>query len=193
MQKTITNLTKAFIGESMARNRYAIYAKIAQKEGFEQIAGIFEETAEQEREHAKWLFRLINDLKKGDADLEEIIVEASAPTTQGDTLTNLKAAAAGENYEYTTMYPKFAKIAEEEGLPEIAQRLRAIAKAETHHEERYKKLIANIEAGKVFEKDGEVIWVCRKCGYLHKGKEALKICPSCGHPTAYFQRQSEEY
>jgi len=193
MQKTIENLTKAFIGESMARNRYSIYAKIAQKEGFEQIGAIFEETAEQEKEHAKWLFRLINDLKKGDAKLAAIVVEAEAPTTLGDTLTNLKAAAAGENYEYTTMYPEFAKIAEEEGLPEIAQRLRAIAKAETHHEERYKKLIANIEAGKVFEKDGDIVWVCRKCGYLHKGNKALEKCPSCGHPTAYFQRQSEEY
>jgi rubrerythrin len=193
MQKTINNLTKAFIGESQARNRYSIYAKIAKKEGFEQIAEVFEKTAEQEREHAKWLMRMINDLKKDNSELDEIIVEASAPTVVADTLTNLKAAAAGENYEYTTMYPDFAKIAEEEGLGEIAARLHAIAKAETHHEERYKKLIANIENGKVFEKDGEVVWVCRKCGYLHKGEKALVICPSCGHPTAYFEKQCEEY
>jgi rubrerythrin len=190
MQKTIQNLTKAFIGESQARNRYTAYASIAKKEGFEQISAVFEETATQESEHAKWLMRLINEIKQNES---AIVVEAEAPTTLGDTLTNLKAAAAGENYEYTTMYPEFAKIAEEEGLPEIAARLRAIAIAETHHEERYKKLIANLEAGKVFEKDGDIVWICRKCGYLHKGKTAVKICPSCGHPTAYFQRQSEEY
>ena len=193
MQKTLTNLTKAFIGESQARNRYTFYASIAKKEGFEQISAIFEETATQESEHAKWLLRMINDLKGDNAELETIMVEAESPNVMKDTLTNLKAAAAGENYEYSEMYPEFAEVAEVEGFTEVAARLRAIAKAETHHEERYNKLIANIENGKVFEKDGEIVWVCRKCGYLHKGKTPPEKCPSCGHPTAYFQQQSEEY
>jgi len=142
MNETIKNLTRAFIGESQARNRYSFYAKIADKEGFKQIAEIFLITAENEREHAKWLFRLINDLKKKSGEeINEIKVEASAPTTLGDTKENLKSAIAGENYENTSMYPEFADTAEKEGFPEIAKRLRAIAKAEEHHEERYKKLL----------------------------------------------------
>ncbi|MFH1375791.1 MAG: rubrerythrin [Patescibacteria group bacterium] len=194
MNQTIQNLSKAFIGESQARNRYTIYAKIAQKEGFEQIGAIFLETAEQEREHAKWLFRMINDLKKeSKEDLSEIKVEAAAPTTLENTAENLKAAIAGENYEYTSMYPEFAETAEQEGHPEIAIRLKSIAKAEAHHEERYKKLLAILETESVFQKKEEVEWVCRKCGHIHTGKEPPKKCPSCGHPTAYFQRKCEEY
>nr|NIT04263.1 rubrerythrin family protein [Candidatus Saccharibacteria bacterium] len=182
MKKTIENLTKAFIGESQARNRYTFYAKVAKKEGFEQIAEIFLITAENEKEHAKRLFEHINELKeRGGQKLEEIVVEAAAPTSYGDTAQNLEAAAAGENYEYTKMYPGFAKVAEDEGLSEIATRLRAIAKAEEHHEERYKKLLKKVKAGTVFKKDKKVWWVCRECGYVHFGTEPPEKCPSCDH------------
>lgn len=194
MKKTIENLTKAFIGESQARNRYTFYAKIAKKEGFEQIAEILLITAENEKEHAKRLFEHIQELKKKlGGDLEEITVEAAAPTVYGDTAQNLKAAIAGENYEYTEMYPEFARVAEEEGLPEIAERLKAIAKAEAHHEERYKKLLKEVEAGTVFKKDKEVWWVCRECGYLHFGREPPEICPSCDHERSYYQVKCEEF
>lgn len=194
MKKTIENLTKAFIGESQARNRYTFYTKVAQKEGFEQIAEIFLLTAENEREHAKWLFRLINELKKkSDESLDEIRVEAVAPTILGDTAENLKAAITGENYEHTQMYPEFAETAEKEGFPEIAERLRAIAIAEKHHEERYKKLLKEVEGNTVFKKDKKVYWVCRKCGYLHEGQEPPIACPSCGHSKNYFEQICEEY
>ncbi len=194
MKSTITNLTKAFIGESQARNRYTFYANLAKKEGFEHIAGIFLLTAENEKEHAKWLFRLINDLKKqSDENLDEIKVEASAPTILGTTAENLKAAIAGENYEHTEMYPEFADTAEKEGFPEIALRIRAIAVAEKHHEERYKKLLEEIEGNTIFKKDKKVYWVCKKCGYLHEGEEPPEICPSCSHPKNYFELQCKEF
>ena len=194
MKETIKNLTKAFIGESQARNRYTFYAKIAQKEGFEQIAEIFLKTADNEREHAKWLFRLINELKKeSDENLDEIKVEATAPTILGNTIENLKAAIAGENYENTEMYPKFADVAEKEGFTEIAERLRAIAIAEKHHEERYKKLLKELEANSVFKKEEKVYWVCKKCGYVHEGEEPPEKCPSCSHPKNYFELKCEKY
>lgn len=194
MQKTIQNLTKAFIGESQARNRYTFYAKVAKKEGYEQIASIFLETAEQEKVHAKRLFEHIQELKEKIGDnLNEIKVEAVAPTVYKSTAENLKASITGENYEYTEMYPEFAKVAEEEGLTSIAQRLRSIAKAEEHHEERYKKLLAQLEAGTIFKKDKETVWVCRECGYVHKGNQAPVKCPSCDHPQSYYQIKCEEY
>ena len=194
MNETIINLTKAFIGESQARNRYTFYAKIAKKEGFEQISEIFLITAENEREHAKWLLRLINDLKKKiDGENEEINVEATALTTLGSTAENLKAAIAGENYENTKMYPEFAETAEKEGFLEIAKRLRAIAVAEKHHEERFKKLLTEIENNTIFKKEKKIYWVCRKCGYIHEGEEPPEACPSCSHPKSYFERQCEEY
>lgn len=194
MKKTIENLTKAFIGESQARNRYTFYAKIAKKEGFEQIAEIFLIAAENEKEHAKWLFRLINQLKeKSKESLDEIIVEAAAPTILSDTAGNLKAAIAGENYEHTKMYPEFADVAEKEGFPEIAKRLKAIAIAEKHHEERYQKLLKEVEAGTVFKKEKEVWWVCMECGYVHFGKEPPEECPSCSHPRSFYQIKCEEY
>lgn len=194
MKKTFENLTKAFIGESQARNRYTFYSKIAQKEGLEQIAEIFLITADNEREHAKWLFRLINQLKeKSGEKLDEIAVEASAPLTLGDTKENLKAAIAGEHYETTKMYPEFADVAEKEGLNDIAGRLRAISKAEEHHEERYNKLLRKAEGKTVFKKDKKVYWVCRKCGYIHEGKEPPQRCPSCNHPKNYFELKCEEY
>jgi len=194
MENTIKNLTKAFIGESQARNRYTFYAKIAKKEGFEQIAEIFLITAENEKEHAIWLFKLINELKeKGNEKLDEIKVEAVAPTILGTTAENLKAAIAGENYEYTKMYPEFAEVAEKEGFTEIAKRLRAIAIAEEHHEERYKKLLKEVEAGAVFKKEKEIWWVCCECGYVHFGKQPPKKCPSCDHEKSFYQVKCEEY
>ena len=193
MKKTIENLSKAFVGESQARNRYTMYSKIAKKEGYEQIADIFLVTADNEREHAKWAFRLINELKGNDASLDELMIEAAVPTIQGNTIENLKAAIAGETYETTTMYPEFADVAEEEGFPEIAERLRAIGEAEAHHKDRYEKLLKEVENGTVFQKEEEVEWVCRKCGYVHKGNKPPEECPSCDHPSSYFERKCEAF
>lgn len=194
MEDTIKNLTKAFIGESQARNRYTFYAKIAKKEGFEQIGEIFLITADNEKAHAKRLFEHIQELKKrSNEDLSEIKVEATAPTILGSTADNLKAAIAGENYEYTEMYPEFADIAEKEGFPEIAKRLRSIAIAEEHHEEKYKKVLKEVEAGTVFKKEKEVWWVCRECGYVFLGQEPPEKCPSCDHKRSFYQIKCEEY
>jgi len=193
MNNTIQNLTKAFIGESQARNRYTFYSKIAKKEGYEQIAEIFLITADNEREHASQFFKLINELKKKNKELNEIKVEASAPTILSDTQENLKAAIAGENYEYTIMYPEFADVAEKEGFKDIAKRLKAISIAEQHHEERYKKLLIQLESKTIFKKPQEIWWVCRECGYMHFGKEPPKICPSCGHERGFYQVKCEEY
>ncbi len=190
MQETLKNITKAFIGESQARNRYTYYAKIAKKEGYEQIAAIFLETADQEKEHAKRLFEHIQELKK---DNENIEVDAAAPTVYKTTKENLQAAIDGENYEHTQMYPEFAKVAEKENLPEISKRLRSIAVAEKHHEERYKKLLEQVKSEKVFKKDKSVQWVCRECGYVHTGTEPPEKCPSCDHAQAFYQIKCEEY
>ena len=194
MTQTIENLAKAFVGESQARNRYAMYSKIAKDEGFEQIAEIFLQTAEHERTHAKKLFQLINELKaEAGENLDEIKIEAGVPTIYGTTKENLTASIAGEHYENITMYPEFAKIAEEEGLPKVAARLRSIAQAEEHHEERYKKLLMEVEAGTVFAKNTEVWWYCRECGYKHFGKKPPEKCPACEHPQSYYQVLSEQY
>lgn len=194
MEKTLENLTKAFIGESQARNRYTFYAKQAKKDGYPKISEIFLETADNEREHAKWLFRLIQQLKeKMGQDLEEIHVEADAPLTLGDTVENIKAAIAGEHYENTEMYPEFAAVAKEEGLNDIAQRLLAIGKAEVHHEQRYTQLLEQVEAGTLFKKDEEVTWTCMKCGYSVTSKEPPEKCPACDHPTKYYFILCEEY
>ncbi len=191
--ETIKNLIKAFIGESQARNRYTFYASLAKKEGYEQIAEIFLITAENERVHAKRLFEHIQELKK-DAGIEEAtIVEAEAPLVLGTTIDNLKAAIKGENYEYTSMYPKFADIAKKEGFTKIAVRLKSIAVAEKHHEERYKKLLEQLEKGTIFKKDKEVEWVCRECGYVHKGIQPPEKCPSCDHEKSFYQVKCEEY
>ncbi|KZX16543.1 rubrerythrin-1 [Methanobrevibacter cuticularis] len=184
MSRTVENLTKAFIGESQARNRYTLYSKQATKDGYPEIAEIFLKTAENEREHAKWLFRLINQIKENDDD---IAVEAEASTILGDTATNLKASIAGEHYEASQMYPTFAKIAREEGHDDIADRLEHIGQAEQHHESRYKELLKNVENGTLFSKDKPVTWECMKCGYVSKGEEPPKKCPSCDHPTKYFE------
>ena len=185
--QTEKNLLTAFAGESQARNRYTYFASQAKKkDGFEQIAFIFEETASQEKEHAKRLFKLLEG--------GEVEVKASFPAgVVASTLENLKAAAAGENYEHTEMYPGFAKVAREEGFNCIAAVFEAIAVAEKQHEKRYLDLAANIEAGRVFNRDTEVVWRCRNCGYLHTGKEALEVCPACAHPQAHFELFGENY
>lgn len=190
MNETISNLAKAFVGESQARNKYSMFAKIAIKEGYEQIAEVFEQTAEQEREHASLLYKLIDKLSNGSADVN---VSAEVAVVYGSTKENLKAAIAGESFEYTKMYPGFAEVAEKEGFSDIAKRLMAIAVAESHHEERYKKLLKQLEGKTIFKKDSEVEWVCRKCGYSHKGKEPPEECPSCGHGKGYFQVNCENY
>ncbi|MBU0707328.1 rubrerythrin family protein [Patescibacteria group bacterium] len=194
MEKTIKNLAVAFIGESQARNRYHYYNKVAKNEGYEQLASIFTETADQEKEHASQIFKMIQTLKeKGKDNNDEIKIEAGVPTVLGTTAENLKAAIAGENHEHTTMYPEFAQTADEEGLKEIADQLRAIGKAEEHHQERYQKLLNEIEAGTIFKKEKEVAWVCRECGYVHVGTEPPEVCPSCKHAKAYYQLKCEEY
>ena len=150
-------------------------------------------TADNEREHAKWLFRMINDIKKKEGSPTEIMVEAEAPLILGNTIENIKGAIEGENYEYTKMYPEFANTAEKEGFNDVAKRLRAIAIAEKHHEERYKKLLKELQEGTFFKKKEKVVWVCRKCGYIHEGAEPPETCPSCDHEKAYFERQCETY
>ncbi|RBQ22738.1 hypothetical protein ALNOE001_15790 [Candidatus Methanobinarius endosymbioticus] len=190
MSETLKNLTKAFIGESQARNRYTFHAKQAKKDGYEEISDIFLETAENEREHAKWLFRLINEIKENDDD---IVVEAEAPSVLGDTVDNLKSAIAGEHHENSEMYPDFAKVAKEEGYDEIARRLTAIGEVEVHHERRYKMLLKNVEDGTVFKKDKKVKWKCRKCGSVHVGTEPPEKCPACDHPSEYFEIICDEF
>ena len=178
--KTEKNLLTSFAGESQARNRYTYFASVAKKEGYEQIAAIFTETAEQEKENAKRMFKW----------LEGGCVEIRASYLAGvigKTLDNLKAAAAGENEEWALDYPKFADIADEEGFPEIALMYRNIAIAEKGHEERYLAFVKNIEAGKVFAKDEVTVWQCRNCGFIYEGKEAPELCPACLHPKAYFE------
>ena len=191
MQTTLNNLISAYLGECQARNRYTFYAKTAKKEGFEQIAAIFMETAEQEKTHAKRLFEHIQELR-GDTDKLEMN-NVSVPLVFGTTEENLKEAINGETYEHEEMYPSFAKIADEEGLAKIANRFRNIAKAETHHAERYIKLLDIVQNNSVFKKSEQTIWVCRECGYVHEGESAPEICPSCDHPKAYYQVSSENY
>ncbi len=184
--KTEQNLLKAFAGESQARMRYDYFAKQAKKEGLEQIAAIFEETAINEKAHAKRFFRF---LEGGPVE-----ITATYPAgIIGTTLQNLKAAAEGENEEWTELYPEFARIADEEGFKEVATAFRMIARVEKAHEERYSKLYKNLEEGKVFEKDGVVVWKCRNCGYLHEGKKAPNKCPACQHPQSYFEVETFNY
>ena len=171
--KTEKNLQAAFAGESQARNKYTYFASVARKEGYQQIAEIFEKTANNEKEHAKLWFKALGEL--------------------GDTAANLLHAAEGENYEWTDMYATFAKEAEEEGFVELAARFRAVAAIEKTHEERYRKLLNNVEMKAVFEKAGETMWECRNCGHLVIGKKAPEVCPVCAHPQAYFQIKAENY
>jgi len=183
---TEKNLLTAFSGESQARNRYTYFASQAKKDGFVQIQSIFEETANQEKEHAKRLFKFLEG--------GEVEIKAGFPAgVIGSTQENLKTSAAGENYEHTEMYPSFAKTAREEGFETIATVFESIAVAEKQHEKRYLDLAANIEAGRVFKRDTEVVWRCRNCGYLHTGKEAPEACPACAHPRAHFELLGENY
>jgi len=194
MRKTAENLAKAFAGESMARNMYISFSKIAKKEGFEQIAAAFQLTADNEREHASWTSKLINALSAGAAEkFHEIKIGATVSTSLGNTAANLRAAIDGELHEATTMYPEFADVAESEGLPEVAKRLRAIGVAEAHHAENYKKMLAQVEAGTFFKKEQKVEWVCRECGYVHIAEEAPERCPACDHDRAYYQLKCEAY
>jgi rubrerythrin len=184
--KTEKNLMAAFAGESQARNRYTYFSSKARKEGFRQIAEIFEETANQEREHAKRLFKF---MPGGEAE-----ITGSFPCgVIGSTVDNLRAAAAGENHEWTDMYPSFAKIAREEGFNDIAGAFESIAVAEKQHEKRYLALAKNIDDGKVFKKDKPVVWRCLNCGYLHEGTEAPNVCPACDHPQAHFELLGENW
>jgi rubrerythrin len=184
--RTEKNLLTAFAGESQARNRYTYFASQAKKEGYVQMSDIFTETANQEKEHAKRLFKF---LEGGEVE----ILAAFPAGVIGTTLENLKAAAAGEHYEYTEMYPGFAKTARKEGFNDIADVLEAIAVAEKQHEKRYLDLAANIEAARVFKRDEKVTWRCRNCGYLHEGNEAPEMCPACDHPQAHFELLGENY
>ncbi len=184
--KTETNILTAFAGESQARNRYTFFAGRARKEGFVQIASVFEETANHEKEHAKRLFKLLEG--------GEVEVTAGFPAGVIDaTLDNLRGSAAGENHEHTQMYPEFAKVAREEGFDAIAKVFESIAVAEKQHEKRYLDLAANIEGGRVFKRDTEVTWRCRNCGYLHKGKDAPDTCPACAHARDHFELLGENY
>ena len=184
--QTEINILTAFAGESQARNRYTYFASQAKKDGYAQISEIFAETADQEKEHAKRLFKLLQG--------GEVQVAAAFPAgVIGSTLDNLKEAAAGENFEYTDMYPGFAKIAVEEGFQEIADIFNAIAVAEKQHEKRYLALAVNIANGTVFKKAGSVVWRCRNCGYLHEGADALEECPACDHPQAHFELLGENW
>ncbi|MCL6465741.1 MAG: rubrerythrin family protein [candidate division WOR-3 bacterium] len=184
--KTEKNILTAFAGESQARNRYTYFASKARDEGYIQISQIFEETANQEKEHAKRLFKL---LEGGNVE-----IQASFPAgVIGTTAENLKEAASGEHYEWTEMYPTFAQIAEEEGFSNIAAIFRSIAVAEKQHEKRYQALKANIESGRVFRREKPVVWRCINCGYIHEGTEAPEICPSCAHPQAYFELLGENW
>ena len=190
--KTCENLLKAFAGESQARNRYTYYASAARKEGYRQMEAIFLETAENEKEHAKVFFKhLLEGLKKELPTMVEI--NAAYPVAKGSTLDNLKAAAAGENEEWTVLYKNFAEIADEEGFPEVARSFRNIALVEKRHEARYLKLAANIEEGKVFKKEGKVQWKCGNCGYIHEGEKAPSECPACNHPQEHFEVFVETY
>ena len=172
--KTEQNLMTAFAGESQARNKYTYYASKAKKDGYEQIASIFEETANNEKEHAKIWFKLLHD-------------------GMPDTITNLHDAADGENYEWTDMYAGFAKVAEEEGFEHIAFLFNEVGKIEKEHEERYRKLLSNIENGKVFMKEQPKMWICRNCGHIHFGDKAPEICPVCDHPQSYFEERANNY
>jgi rubrerythrin len=184
--QTEKNILTAFAGESQARNRYTYFASQAKKEGYVQIADIFTETADQEKEHAKRLFKFLEG--------GEVLINAAFPAgSSGTTLANLREAAAGENHEHTAMYPGFAKAAQADGFNDIAAVFRAIAIAEKQHEKRYLALAANIEAGRVFKRDAPVVWRCRNCGYLHEGSEAPTLCAACAHPQAHFELLGENW
>ncbi|MCM8711795.1 rubrerythrin family protein [Clostridium sp. SYSU_GA19001] len=188
--KTAENLMKAFAGESQARNRYTFYASVAKKEGFNQIANLFLETADNEKEHAKIFFKFLNE---GGLAGETVEITAAFPVALADTKTNLLAAANGENEEWEDLYPAFADVAEKEGFSAVAAAFRKIAEIEKHHEKRYRNLLANVENNAVFKKETSVLWKCGNCGYIYEGAEAPKVCPACLHPQSYFEVLVENY
>lgn len=189
--KTAENLLKSFAGESQARNRYTYYASVAKKEGYVQIQNIFIETADNEKEHAKRFFKFLAD---SDLNGEAVVInDAGYPVSLGDTKSNLLAAAAGENEEWTDLYPTFAQVAEDEGFSQIAITYRKIAEVEKRHEARYNKLAANVEASKVFTKTDKTLWKCLNCGYIYEGAQAPTVCPACLHPQSYFEVFTENY
>ncbi len=188
--KTAENLLKSFAGESQARNRYTYYASIAKKQGFVQISNIFIETAEQEKEHAKRFFKFLKEELNGEA----IEITAKYPVSlYEETADNLKAAAEGENEEWTELYPEFAKVAKEEGFPEISAAFNMIAKVEKEHEARYLKLLENVKNGQVFKKEETTLWKCINCGYIYEGLEAPQKCPACLHSKSYFEVAAKNY
>lgn len=190
--KTAENLMKAFAGESQARNRYTFYASVAKKEGYVQIQNIFLETAANEKEHGERFFKFLKDgLTQG--EMSSVQISTAFPVALGTTPENLKAAAAGEHEEWHDLYPMFADTADGEGFPEIASVFRAVSVSEKQHEARFNRLAANIESGKVFAKDDEVLWKCGNCGYIHKGTSAPEVCPACAHAQAYFEVLCEGY
>lgn len=189
--KTAENLLKAFAGESQARNRYTYYASIAKKEGYTQMGNIFTETAGNEKEHAERFFKFLAD---SDLNGEAVVInQAGYPISLGNTKENLLAGAAGENQEWTTLYPNFADVAENEGFVDIAYVYRRISEVEKRHEARYRKLAKNIEDGTVFIKNETTLWKCSNCGFIFEGKYAPEVCPSCAHPKAYFEIFTENY
>lgn len=188
--KTAENLMKAFAGESQAKNRYTFYSSVAKKEGYVQISNLFTETADNEKEHAKRFFKFLNE---GGLAGETVEITADFPVTLGDTKINLLAAAKGENEEWSTLYPHFADVAEQEGFPIIAVAFRKIAEVEKRHEERYRKLLANIVGNSVFKKEASILWKCINCGYIYEGVEAPVSCPACAHPQSYFEVYVQNY
>jgi rubrerythrin len=184
--ETEKNLLKSFAGESQARTRYTFFASVARKEGYEQVAGVFTETAEQEKEHAERFFKFLQG--------GMVEITAAYPAGKiGSTVENLTAAAAGENEEWSELYPEFARVADEEGFPAIAVVFRNIATVEAEHEKRYRKLLDRVASGKFFDRDEEITWQCRNCGFVYKGASAPKSCPACAHPQAYFEEKKENY
>lgn len=190
--KTAENLLKSFAGESQARNRYTFYASVADKEGYKQIRNIFIETADNEKEHAKRFWKLLLEGFEGEQPAT-VGITAGYPVAQGTTLENLKYAANGENEEWSELYPNFAKVADEEGFPDIAGAFRMIASVEKRHEARFAKLAENIATGKVFKRDAKILWKCNNCGYVHEGPNAPEKCPACLHPQGFFEIFAETY
>ena len=193
MEKTYLNVAMAYLGESQARNRYTFYASTAKKEGYEQIAAIFQETADQEREHANNLFKWIVAMKEKPENAGDLVLDGvGVPNVRATTAENLQAAITGELHEENEMYPQFADVADSEGYTEYARRMRAIAKAEGGHATRYQKLLKLVQSG-FFDRETDKVWICRECGYIHVGKTPPKICPSCEHAQGFYEVAREEY
>ena len=196
MKETAKKLFTAYVGESQARNRYSFFSKVAKKEGYVLVSEIFLETANQERMHGSWFYRMLQEFKKEEKfDEMKVIPDAEFPTTHGNTIENLESAVAGEDLEWQTLYPDIAETAEKEGYPDIAKRVKAIMKAEKHHSERYGKLLKLVGDDAFFKRGSKVVWICLECGYEVEMDELPKdfVCPSCSHPRAYFRKKCEDF